>query len=98
MTGYSKSLATLLPKMLNEISKAQEMRPDLIVAAWPEIVGPKLAPMTEAVVFDQGALQVKVKNATLHSLLAGYEKYRLLKKLQDKFPKVEIRNIIFRLG
>jgi hypothetical protein len=98
MTGYSKRLSALLPKVLEEISKVQEMRPDLVVAAWPEIVGPKLAPMTEAVSFEKGALQVKVKSSTLHSLLASYEKHRLLKKLQDKFPKIEIRNIIFRLG
>ena len=92
-----RSLKQLLPKMLEEIATVQKMRPDLILTAWPEIIGPKFAPMTEAVSFVQGVLSVKVKNATLHSLLAQ-EKFRLVKRLQEKFPRIEIRNIIFRIG
>lgn len=94
----AKKIQHLLPKMLEEIGRAQKMRPDLILAAWPEVIGAKLASMTEAVSFHNAVLLVKVKNATLYSLLAQHEKFRLLKSLQEKFPKVEIRNIIFRIG
>jgi len=94
----AKKIQQLLPRILDEIGRAQKMRPDLILAAWPEVIGAKLAPMTEAVSFHEGVLLVKVKNATLYSLLAQHEKFRLLKSLQEKFPKVEIRNIIFRIG
>lgn len=92
-----RSIQQLLPKVLEAIGAAQKMRPDLILAAWPEVVGPKFAPMAEAVSFTNAALTVKVKNSTLHSLLVQ-EKFRLVKRLQEKFPKIEIRNIIFRIG
>lgn len=91
------SLQRLLPQVLEEIGKAQKLRPDLILAAWPEVIGSKLAPMTRAVTFEAGVLYVKVKNAPLNSLLVQ-EKFRLLQGLQKKFPNVEIRNIIFRIG
>lgn len=94
----AKKIQHLLPRVLEEIGRVQKMRPDLILAAWPEVIGPKLAPMTEAVSFHEAVLLVKVKNTTLYSLLVQHEKFRLLKSLQEKFPKVEIRNIIFRIG
>ena len=84
--------------MMDHLARIQEMRPDLIVAAWPEILGEKLSPMAEAVAFADGVLQVKVKNATLYSLLVQHERIKLLGHLRRKFPKVEIRNIIFRIG
>lgn len=92
-----RSIKQLLPKVLEQIALVQKNRPDLILAAWPELIGAKFAPMTEAVSFDQGTLKIKVKNATLHSLLMQ-EKFRLVKSLQEKFPKIEIRNIVFRIG
>jgi hypothetical protein len=88
----------LLPRALREIEKRQVIRPDLVVAAWPEVIGKKLAPMTEATVFDQGVLHVKVKNSTLHGLLAHEQEGRLLKELRKRFPGVEIRKITFRIG
>ncbi len=41
----------LLPKVLNEINMIHRDRPDLILAAWPQIIGDKLAAMTKAVAF-----------------------------------------------
>jgi hypothetical protein len=98
MKGGSKKLADLLPKFLQTLSQTQKLRPDLIVAGWPEVVGEKLAPMTEALSFEKGVLYVKVKNATLHSLLAQYEKAKLVEKLKERFPEAGIRNIVFRVG
>lgn len=93
-----RHLADLLPVVFQDICRHYQYRPDLIVAAWPEILSPQLAPMTEALSFYQGVLTVKVKNATLYSLLVHYEKNRLLKSLKEKFPKTEIKNIHFRLA
>lgn len=68
------------------------------MAAWPDVVGPLLAPMTKVVSFVDGILTVKVKNSTLYSLLSQTEKARLIKNLRDKFPQTSIRTINFRLG
>lgn len=91
-------MADLLPFVLSEIGKVHNQRPDLILASWPEIIGPKFAGMTQAVSFANGVLTVKVKNSTLHSLLSQNDKFRILNLLRNKFQHVEIKNISFRIG
>ena len=88
----------ILPGILHQIGEVYEVRPDLILATWPELIGPRLASMTRAVSFVDGVLTVKVKNSTLHSLLNQHDKPRILRLLRSRFPKVDIRNILFRIG
>lgn len=88
----------LLPKVLVEIQHVYQDRPDLILACWPEVIGPKLAAMTQALSFVDGILVVKVKNSTLYNLLNQYDKPRVLHSLRQKFPSITIKNIVFRIG
>jgi len=88
----------LLPHVLHSIGRVYKERPDLVLLAWADLVGEKIAPMTQAISFREGILLVKVKNSTLLSLLVQYEKKRLLKQLRKKFPSTEILDIIFRIG
>jgi len=88
----------LLTHVLSGISETYQERPDMIIAAWPSIIGAKLAPMTHAVSFADGVLVIKVKNSTLHSLLSQHDKPKILQSLRQKFPKVAIHNILFRIG
>lgn len=69
-----------------------------MIKAWPELIGKKLAPFTEVDRFEEGVLVVKVKNATLYSLLSQHEKLRLLNLLQKHFSKQMVRDLIFRVG
>lgn len=94
----NRDMRTLLPQILGQIGELHKERPDLILAAWQEIIGSQLAPMTRAVSFEEGILYVKVNNSTLYSLLSQHERGRLLKCLRERFPAVEIKNIVFRLG
>lgn len=94
----NKHIADILPKVLDNIAKVHGQRPDLILSAWPKLIGEKFAPMTEAISFKEGELLVIVKNATLYSLLSQHEKKRLLSKLKEAFPSVHIRNLLFRRG
>lgn len=94
----SRKISDLLPYVLSEIGGIYQQRPDLLLAAWPEIIGAKLAPMTEAASFSDGVLFVKVRNSSLLSLLIQNEKNRLLSLIRKKFPSIKIDNIIFRLG
>ena len=93
-----KHLSDLLPKVMTDIHRTHKERPDLVIAAWAEVVGHKLAPMTAALCFEKGILVVKVNNSTLHSLLAQTERPNLLKRLREKFPTTPIHNIAFRVG
>jgi hypothetical protein len=94
----SHQLTAILPKVLTHISANFKDRPDLIMAAWPSLIGPKLAPMTQAVSFERGVLTVRVKNSTLYSLLSQKDKPKLIQALRAKFPQVMIKTILFRIG
>lgn len=94
----SRRVSDLLPKMLSSLIEARNDRPDLVLAVWPEIIGEKLASMTQAVSFNDGFLVIKVRNSTLYSLLSQHEKPKILARLRAKFPKVHFKTIIFRVG
>lgn len=91
-------VSDLLPLVLSSLNEAYQDRPDLILAAWPDVIGQKLAGMTSAVSFQDGVLTVKVKNSTLHSLLYQHDKMKILNSLRSKFPKVYFKNVVFRIG
>lgn len=93
----AKSIKELLPELLGKIQKNGEPV-ETLLSAWPSVIGPNLAKMTEAVSFIDGVLTVKVKSSTLYSLLSLHEKSKLLRKLQESFPKTQVRNIVFRIG
>lgn len=94
----NKKLDTLLPSFLRKLGESQRERPDLILAAWPEIIGERLAPMARAQSFEEGILTVKVSNSSLLSLLVQHERARLLGELKKRFPAAKIRDIRFRIG
>lgn len=94
----TRRVTDLLPSVLSAINNVYSQRPDLILAAWPDIIGQKLAPMAQAVSFTDGVLLVRVKNSTLHSLLSQNEKGKILNILKQKFPNANIKNIYFRMG
>lgn len=91
-------VSDLLPKILGGMGDKFKERPDLILEAWPGVIGPTFATVTKAVSFNDGVLIVHVKNSTVHSLLAQHDKFTILQALRSKFPKATIKNIIFRIG
>ncbi|MBA3603496.1 MAG: DUF721 domain-containing protein [Parachlamydiaceae bacterium] len=94
----TRRIADLLPQVLSAIGVMHNDRPDLVLTAWPEVIGQKLAGMTEAISFIDGILTIKVKNATLLSLLSQHDRPRILRNLQMKFPSVYFKNVVFRRG
>ena len=94
----TRHIGELLPQVMQDIGKLYQERPDLILASWPDVIGSKLAPMTQALSFQDGVLTVKVMNSTLHSLLSQNDKPRMIKNLRDRFPKTMIKTIVFRMG
>ena len=91
-------LGEILPSVVGNIGVQFKERGDLIIASWNQLIGPKLGPMTQAVKYEKGILFVKVRNATLYSLLNQVEKPRLVDKLKKQFPKSGIRSIAFKIG
>jgi len=87
----------LLQDSMLTIEKTYLQKPNRILEKWPEIIGEKLAPMTEAVAFKNKVLYVRVKSSTLYSLLCKHEKQKLLNILQDIFTKETIEDIRFTI-
>ncbi|MEM7174951.1 MAG: DUF721 domain-containing protein [Chlamydiota bacterium] len=96
--GAPRAIRDLLPAVLQTIEQKVAQRPDQILASWSTIVTREIATMTRAVSFESGVLRVCVTHSTLYSLLVEHEKKRLLARLKKKFPAVEIRDIVFRIG
>ena len=84
--------------MLVGVAAAAAERPELVLASWPSVVGPRMASMTQAVSFAGGVLCVRVKNSTLNSLLSQREKPRLLSALRRQLPNTTISDIVFRMS
>ncbi|MEI6242050.1 MAG: DUF721 domain-containing protein [Chlamydiota bacterium] len=94
----TKEMNKLLPEVFKEIEGAYAKKGFLVVEAWPEIIGEKLARMTKVVSLKDGILTVSVKSSTLFSLLCQHEKERILQILQKRFSKEIVRKILFRMG
>ncbi|NGX58045.1 MAG: hypothetical protein K940chlam3_00946 [Chlamydiae bacterium] len=94
----SRQLKDLIPYVLRKVQGAYGTRSEQVLAAWPEIIGERLAKMSCAYSFYDGVLKVRVKNSTLLSLLQQHDKSRILSQLRRRFPGVEIKTILFRIG
>lgn len=92
----NRDIRKLLPEALEKIGEKFQDQGSLVLEAWPEIIGKEIAPMTKAVSCEDGVLTVQVKNSTLHSLLSGQEKGRILFQVQKRFPYVKVQKIVFR--
>lgn len=90
-----KKMADLLPDVLADIGRKTKDPREEIFRFWKELMGEKMAPLTDPISFADGVLTVKVKSSTLYSLLVTHERPRLLGRLQEKFA---IRNLVFRVG
>lgn len=91
-------MGDVLPSVLSYVEKVFADRPDLILAAWPDVIGAKFASMTRAESLSGGVLVVRVANSTLLSLLSQYEKPKLLAKLKERFPSSLIEHLVFKIG
>ena len=90
-----KKIADLLPEIVSDIGRRGNNKREAVFALWGSLLGEKMAALTDPISLIDGVLTIKVKSATLYSLLSLHEKDRLLKQLKEKFP---IRSLIFRIG
>ncbi len=93
-----KKIGLLLPEILQKIGATKGVDRDRVFTAWSELLSKKMASYTKPVSFKDGILRVSVFSSTLYSLLSQHEKPRLLKALQDRYPKILIRDIVFRIS
>lgn len=90
----AKQLGDLLPEILSDIGNRCRDEKGAIFQFWMTLLGEKMASLTEPISWVDGVLTIKVKSATLYSLLCQHEKVRLLEKLREKFL---VRKLVFRI-
>ena len=92
----AKSAEVVMDRVWKKIQSKYHDRPDLILVGWKEIVGERIAPMTEAKEFVDGILYVKVHNS---STLQNFHmtKQHLLQKIRQRFKSVKIDDIKFSM-
>ena len=93
-----QSLKKVLQKTLKKTGVKEKLKENSTHLIWREVVGEKIARLTQVIELNEGVLKVKVDNSTLYSLLVEHEKQRLLKILQTRLPKLKIKNLLFRIG
>jgi predicted nucleic acid-binding Zn ribbon protein len=93
----ARQLNDLLPQFLAEIGGQYRSEGSEVAVAWPEVVGPQLAPMTRVVRYADGVLTISVAHSTLLGLLRQ-EKGRLVQKIRERCPMAPLNEIRFRLG
>lgn len=91
----AKKMSDLLPGIVNDLGRRQGDGGEAVFALWRFLIGGAWASLTEPVSYFDQVLTIKVKSATLYTLLSVHEKPRLLKQLQEKFP---VRKLVFRVG
>lgn len=95
----NRQLKTLLPDFLKKIEEQLiSTDPNIVIAAWNELIPNQWKSMLHPLSFQKGLMTVMVKNAALYSIMVRQEKGKLLAALREKFPQVEIKNIVFRIG
>lgn len=90
-----KKIGDMLSDFLSQLlSKGAELPLDTVFQEWKNLLGERIAPLTEPVSFVEGVLTIIVKSSTLYSLLCQHEKPRLLRGLK----KFQVRDLVFKIG
>ena len=93
----NKFLKDLLKTHQKELTKSASPEMDL-QQVWSQIVGAKMAQVTEVKSLNQGILVIKVASAPLSQLLSTTERPKILAKIKSDYPHLKIKNVVFRTG
>ncbi len=94
----ARPIRGLLGRALESIGQRAANSPTQVMESWAEIVGPNYAPFSQAMTLKDGILTVKVRHSAALAQLEQYEKPRLLKALQARFPEHQIQTLLFRMN
>jgi len=90
-----RNIGTVLETLISELGIEKKIKGHQVVALWEEIVGEKIAKVTEAHKVDDGVLFVKVKNSAWRNELT-MKKLEIIKMINDKVKRNTVSDIVFR--
>jgi predicted nucleic acid-binding Zn ribbon protein len=92
-TSNPQQLGALLTKFLDELGLSRKLRQYDVVSSWPEIVGERIARVTEAYKIDRGVLFVRVRTSEWRNELL-MRKPEILQKINAR--ETIVNDIVFR--
>lgn len=92
-----KSSGELISKLISRRGFTQDQFNDQLQSAWQRVAGTRMANRTRATMIRRGQLEVVVDSSPALQQL-GFEKTRLLRRLQQELPTAGIRGLRFRVG
>jgi hypothetical protein len=93
----SKTVQSVLTKVIAELGLEGRMREEEILAAWKSIVGEFVAQHSSPQRLVEGVLYVRVLQPSMHFELERSWRTEILKKLKHRFGR-SIRDVRFRVG
>lgn len=93
-----RSLADLLPRVLQGIRIDRRQAESQIAILWNQIVDPQIAAHAQPVALVRGTLVVAVDNSVWLEELVRYRREEILERVQDAFGKTTVRKIAYRIG
>lgn len=91
-------LADIVARLLAGRGLAAEQMRLTLEAAWQDAVGEERSRRTRLGALRRGVLEILVRDAVLMHHLAGFERRKLLERLQTRLGAERIRDLRFRLA
>lgn len=93
-----RSLADLVPRMLEGLRVERRRSESQIVTLWHQIVDPSVATHAQPVGLVRGTLFVSVDNSVWLEEIIRYRRREILERVQDAMGKDVVKKISFRVG
>lgn len=91
-------LATALAELIALRGFARKQGHDDLQRSWIAVAEAEWSGLARPVKIQKGVLHVTVDSAALLSQLASFHSSLLVKKLQEQFPRLQVRSIKFQLA
>jgi predicted nucleic acid-binding Zn ribbon protein len=89
-----ETIGSIIETNLRELGYLSPCRELEVVRKWPELVGGKIASVTECTRVDSGVLYVRVASASWRQEIS-YIKPHILETIKKETPCTSIRDIVF---
>ena len=98
--GYREpaKIGDLLPGVLRSLRPKRRGLLKSVRAAWPEIVGKKVAARSRIASLNEGVLRIELESAPLKQHLSTFKNVEILKELKKRFPNAALSGIRYAVG
>lgn len=97
VSGYEKTIDDVIGKTMKNLGLDHRFEEEQVFEAWNELVDDFIAQNARPIGLHRNVLQIQVLHSTIHYELERM-KGKILRTMQSRFGKENVRGISFRLG